>query len=127
MESHFSFVDVSLPVPLDRPFTYSLPETLGRRVKAGCRIIVPFGARQLTGVALKVYNEHPGVETRMALKLVDLEPVFDAHLLALGRWIAEYYCAPLGEVLRTMAPLGGPSHRAGWASGVTESRRPRSG
>ena len=112
MESHFSFVDVSLPVPLDRPFTYSLPETLGRRVKAGCRLIVPFGARQLTGVALKVHNDHPRVETRMALKLVDLEPVFDAHLLALGRWIAEYYCAPLGEVLRTMAPLGGELRRS---------------
>jgi primosomal protein N' (replication factor Y) len=122
METTFSFVDVSLPVPMDRAFTYSLPETLGRRVKPGCRVIVPFGARQLTGVALKVHNDQPPVVTRMALKLLDIEPVFDGHLLALGRWIAEYYCAPLGEVLRTMAPLGGELRRSKvW--GLTERGR----
>jgi primosomal protein N' (replication factor Y) len=27
--------------------------------------------------------------------------------MALGRWVAGYYCAPLGEVLRAMTPLGG--------------------
>jgi primosomal protein N' (replication factor Y) len=112
MESNFSYVDMSLPVPLDRAFTYALPETLRHRVKAGCRVIVPFGARTLTGVALRVHNNPPDVEARLALKLVDVEPVFDAHLLALGRWIAEYYCAPLGEVLRSMAPLGGELRRS---------------
>ena len=40
-----------------------------------------------------------------ALRLVDEEPVLDAPLLSLGRWIAQYYCAPLGEVLRSMLPL----------------------
>ena len=111
MESNFSFVDVSLPVPLDRLFTYALPETLAHRVQPGCRLVVPFGGRTLTGVALKVHNNHPGVQTRQALKLVDAEPVFSQHMMALGRWIAEYYCAPLGEVLRTMAPLGGELRR----------------
>ncbi|MBA3974192.1 MAG: primosomal protein N' [Candidatus Solibacter sp.] len=122
MESNFSFVDVSLPVPLDRPFTYSLPETLASRVKPGCRVIVPFGSRTLTGVALKVHNDDPGLATRPALKLVDTEPVFDQHLMALGRWIADYYCAPLGEVLRTMAPLGGELRR-GKVWGLTERGR----
>jgi primosomal protein N' (replication factor Y) len=31
--------------------------------------------------------------------------VLDDHLLELGQWIAGYYCAPLGEVLRGMLPL----------------------
>ena len=44
---------------------------------------------------------------REALRLVDEEPVLDAELLSLGRWIAQYYCAPLGEVLRSMTPLSG--------------------
>ena len=42
-----------------------------------------------------------------ALRLIDEEPVLDAELLSLGRWIAQYYCAPLGEVLRSMTPLSG--------------------
>jgi primosomal protein N' (replication factor Y) len=101
------YCDVSLPVPLDRPFTYLLPETLRHRVKPGCRVIVPFGARKLTGVVLRCHDEPPEMEARPALRLVDPEPVLDEELMALGRWIAGYYCAPLGEVLRTMTPLGG--------------------
>ncbi len=104
---HCLYCDVSLPVPLDQPFTYRLPETLGRRARPGCRLIVPFGTRKLTGVALRVHNERPEIETREALRLLDEEPVLDAELLALGRWLAGYYCAPLGEVLRAMTPLAG--------------------
>src|SRR5437773_560783 len=93
------------PVPLDRPFTYSLPETLRHRVKPGCRLIVPFGVRKMTGVALRCHDEPPSVETRQALRLIDSEPVLDEELLKLAHWIANYYCAPLGEVLRGMLPL----------------------
>ena len=107
MDSAFKFVDVSLPVPLDRPFTYQLPETLRHRARPGHRLVVPFGPRRLTGVVLRAHNQPPEVETKEALRLVDAEPVFDDELLSLAAWIAAYYCAPLGEVLRTMAPLSG--------------------
>lgn len=107
MDANFSFIDVSLPVPLARAFTYSLPETLRHRAKPGCRIVVPFGSRKMTGVILKAHNHPPEVETKEALRLLDEEPVFDTKLLDLGRWVAEYYCAPLGDVLRAMAPLTG--------------------
>jgi primosomal protein N' (replication factor Y) len=40
-------------------------------------------------------------------RLLDEEPVFDAPLMQLARWIAGYYCCPLGEVLRGMTPLSG--------------------
>jgi len=100
-----AYCDLSLPVPLDRAFTYSLPETLRHRVRPGCRMVVPFGTRKLTGVALRCHNQKPEVAVREALRLMDAEPVFDEGMLALARWIADYYCAPLGEVLRAMAPL----------------------
>jgi primosomal protein N' (replication factor Y) len=104
-QGSYRYCDVSLPVPLDQAFTYSLPETLQHRVREGSRLLVPFGPRKLTGVILRCHDERPQVETRDALRLLDAEPVLDAELLALGRWIAAYYCAPLGEVLRGMLPL----------------------
>ena len=112
MESFFEFVDVSLPVPLDRAYSYRLPETLRHRVRVGCRLIVPFGARTLAGVVLATYNERPDVPVKEALRLLDIEPVFEEKLLQLGRWVADYYCAPLGEVLRAMAPLAGDVRRS---------------
>jgi primosomal protein N' (replication factor Y) len=121
-EGSFQYVDVSVPVPLDQPFTYSLPETLRHRVQAGSRIVVPFGPRKLTGVILRCHDDRPEMATREALRLVDSEPVLDAELLSLGRWIANYYCAPLGEVLRGMLPLASEIRR-GKVWSLTDSGR----
>ncbi len=99
--------DVSLPVPLDQSFTYRLPETLRHRVQPGCRVLVPFGSRKLTGMVVSFVQIAPDGPLKEVLRLVDEEPVLDAELLSLGRWIAQYYCAPLGEVLRSMTPLSG--------------------
>ncbi len=107
-----TYCDVSLPVPLDRAFTYLLPETLRPRVLPGCRVVVPFGSRRLTGVVLRSHNEPPDGPVREALRLLDNEPVLSEEMLALARWIAGYYCAPLGEVLRTMVPLASEIRRS---------------
>lgn len=101
------YADVALPVPLDQPFTYLLPETLWHRVRVGCRLIVPFGPRKLTGVVVGTHDTRPEGAVREAFRLLDEEPVLEEHLISLGRWIANYYCAPIGEVLRVMTPLGG--------------------
>ena len=110
-EGAYLYCDVSVPAPLDRAFTYSLPETLRHRVKPGSRIIVPFGPRKMTGVVLRCHDERPDVAARDALRLIDAEPVLDAELMALGKWMAGYYCAPLGEVLRAMLPLASEIRR----------------
>src|SRR3984957_16422696 len=116
------YCDVSLPVPLDQLFTYALPETLRHRVRAGSRIVVPFGARKLTGVILRCHDDPPEAKTREAMRLIDSEPVLSPELLALGEWIAGYYCAPLGEVLRGMLPLASEIRR-GKIWSLTDSGR----
>jgi primosomal protein N' (replication factor Y) len=121
-EGSYLYCDVSLPVPLDQPFTYALPETLRHRARPGSRIVAPFGARRLTGVILRCHDEPPPMAAREALRLIDSEPVLDAGLLALGRWIAGYYCAPLGEVLRGMLPLASEIRR-GKVWSLTDSGR----
>ncbi len=102
-----TYCDVSLPVPLEQSFTYRLPETVQHRIQVGCRVLVPFGARKLTGVVVRLHDAAPDGPVKEVYRLVDEEPVLDPELLALGAWIAQYYCAPLGEVLRGMIPLSG--------------------
>ena len=105
------YCDVSLPVPIDTAFTYRLPETLRRRVQPGCRVLVPFGSRKLTGVVLATHSQAPNAPAKEALRLLDEEPALDESLLDLGRWISTYYCAPLGETLRAMTPLAADIRR----------------
>ena len=106
------YCDVALPVPVNRLFTYSLPLTLRHRVKPGCRVLAPLASRQLTGVVLRTFDEPPMEDVREALKLLDEEPVLDSGLIRLGHWIAEYYCAPIGDVFKGMLPLSGETRRS---------------
>ena len=105
------FADLALPVPLDQTFTYLLPETTRHRAQVGARAIATLGNRKLSGVIVKLHDQPPEQKPRQILRLLDEEPALSAELLALGRWIGDYYCAPIGEVLRTMLPLGGETRK----------------
>jgi primosomal protein N' (replication factor Y) len=97
------FCDVALPVPLDMVFTYRVPADATPVV--GGRVLVPFRQRRMTGVVVELHDHKPAVTTKTIQSVLDASPVLNDQLLRLGRWIAEYYLAPLGEVLRTMLPL----------------------
>ena len=102
------YCDVAVPVPLDRVFTYAV----GDRVPVvGARVLVPFRNEKLAGVVVRVHDEAPRragapgdagepppVEVKPLLAVLDEEPVLSPQLLELGRWIAQYYLAPVGEV-----------------------------
>ena len=104
------FCDVALAVPLDVVFTYRIPGEATPIV--GGRVLVPFRQKRLTGIAVELHDRKPSVTTKSILSVLDASPVLDEQLIRLGRWIADYYLAPLGEVFRTMLPLGAEFKRA---------------
>ncbi len=97
------FSDIALPVPLDQAFTYRIPEGLEPQV--GARVLVPFRQQRMSGIVIELHDRKPSVQTKNVISVLDASPVLDAQLLKLGKWIADYYLAPLGEVFRTMLPL----------------------
>jgi len=104
------FCDVALPVPLDSVFTYRVLE--GAPPVIGGRVLVPFRQRRLSGIVTQLHDRAPQVQTKRILTVVDHAPVLDRELMSLARWISDYYLAPLGEVIRTMLPLGAEFKRA---------------
>jgi len=104
------FCDVALAVPLDATFTYRIGE--GQSPLVGGRVIVPFREKKLSGIAVRLHDEEPKYKLKQIASVLDSEPVLSAHLLTLGEWIARYYIAPLGEVYRTMLPLGAEFRQA---------------
>jgi primosomal protein N' (replication factor Y) len=112
------FCDVALPVALDTVFTYRIPEDLQPVV--GGRALVPFRQQRLSGVVTEIHDRQPQagnkqIQTKNLIRALDSAPVLDELLLRLGKWIANYYLAPLGEVFRTMLPLSAElKHRTGY-------------
>jgi primosomal protein N' (replication factor Y) (superfamily II helicase) len=104
------FCDVALPVPLDMVFTYRVLD--GALPIVGGRVLVPFRQQRMTGIVVELHDRKPSIATKRILGVMDSQPVLNKQLLRLGRWIADYYLAPLGEVFRTMLPLGAEFKRA---------------
>jgi primosomal protein N' (replication factor Y) len=98
------FCDVALPVPLDQTFTYAVN---GVVPVVGARVLVPFSGQRLMGVVVRVHEEAPAddFEIKPVQQVLDDDAVLPDELMELARWIALYYVAPLGEVLRGMLPL----------------------
>ncbi|MFP5210277.1 MAG: primosomal protein N' [Acidobacteriota bacterium] len=92
-----------MPVPLDQTFTYALREE--QMAQRGARVIAPFRNEKLIGVVTAVDVKQPEFEVRYIEAVLDEEPLLSPHLLELAEWMAQYYIAPLGEVLRAMLPL----------------------
>ncbi len=98
------FCDVALPIPLDQTFTYAVN---GIVPVAGARVLVPFGGQRLMGVVTRVHDEPPpaGIVVKPVQQVLDDAALLPEELMRLAAWIAQYYVAPLGEVLRGMLPL----------------------
>jgi primosomal protein N' (replication factor Y) (superfamily II helicase) len=98
------FCDVALPVPLDQTFTYAVN---GVTPVVGARVLVPFSGQRLMGVVVRVHEDAPAddFEVKPVQQVLDEAALLPNELMKLAEWIASYYVAPLGEVLRGMLPL----------------------
>src|SRR2546426_6236680 len=101
-----TYAAVVLPVPVNRSYIYEVPETLTGRVVPGARVVVPLRRRSVVGIVTELINQLPsaGIEIKPIAAAPDAEPAISPALLELGRWMSDYYGAPLGLSLRAILP-----------------------
>src|SRR6478609_665664 len=98
-------VDVALPVPLFRTFSYRVPEGLTGSVEPGARVVVPFRNKREIGIVFGSAEPREGVKYKDIVDAPDDAPSVDPPMLALCRWIADYYVVPIGVALRCALPV----------------------
>ena len=100
------FVGVALDLPVERLFTYRVPEELRSRVRVGQRVRVPFRGRGVVGLVAELL-ESCDLERVLDIEaLPDDGPLLPPDLLELGRFVARYYGCAVGEALAAMVPRG---------------------
>jgi primosomal protein N' (replication factor Y) len=106
------YAEVAVPVHVSSTFIYRLPLSLRHMAQTGARIVVPLGRRFVTGYIVALLdNLRPGSslqesEIKEAKDVLDAVPLVTPELLQLTRWVAEYYVAPWGEVIKAALPPG---------------------
>ncbi|QLG43893.1 replication restart helicase PriA [Costertonia aggregata] len=100
------FVNVILPIPLEKLFTYSVSESEAGILLPGIRVAVPFGKSKIyTGLVHEVHNRPPTVyEAKEIHQILDDIPLVTKIQLQHWQWIADYYMCTIGEVFRTAVP-----------------------
>ena len=102
------YVDVILPLPLPKSFTYSLPDECAEDVKIGCRVVVPFGRKKFyTAIVLNVHYCAPTeYEVKDISALLDASPILLPAQFKFWEWIADYYLCTQGDVYKAALPSG---------------------
>ncbi len=100
------FINVVLPIPLERHFTYSITVREAAILRPGMRVSVPFGKSKIyTGIVLQVHATPPEVyEAKEIHQILDDAPIVTEIQLNHWQWISDYYMCTLGEVVRSALP-----------------------
>ncbi len=95
---------------LDKTFDYIIPKHLEQQATIGTQVIIPFGNTIRNGYILNVAtkSDFPNLK---AIKAVSNDIQMTTKLLALGEWMADYYCCSKEKAIQALLP------------GVVRSRR----
>lgn len=118
-----------LNLPIDRTFTYRIPQELRPRTRPGVRVTAPFRGRREVGFVVRL-SDRSEVSRVLDLLEADAEPLLDEKLLELAHWVAERYVCSWGEALAAALPSGvkksSPARFVRLiAAGAAEGRTPR--
>lgn len=100
------YADLILPVPLYGLFTYLVPEALVGKAQRGTRVLVPFGqSKRYVGIVVRVHNEEPkGFRVKPIAEVMEDSPILLEPQMKLWQWMADYYMAPIGDVMKAALP-----------------------
>ncbi len=101
-----SCLRIAVTLPVKGTFSYAVPESLKAKAKIGCRALVPFKNRKVTGYILERISRNNDCGLREISDVLDPEPLFHKQTVPFFEWMAKYYICPIGQVIQSALPGG---------------------
>ncbi|MDA9056389.1 primosomal protein N' [Flavobacteriaceae bacterium] len=100
------FIDVILPLSLERNFTYAITKAEADFIIRGVRVAVPFGKNKVyTGIVYDIHKNEPiAYEAKSIHSILDECPVVNQFQFKLWEWMSSYYLCSMGEIMRAAMP-----------------------
>lgn len=100
------FANIAFNIPLEKLFTYSVPQEFADFLKPGMRVLAQFGKKDITGIVISLSGKTELDSFKPVKKVLDSEPILNGEMLEFCKWISAYYICPLGEVIFAAVPKG---------------------
>lgn len=100
------FIDVILPLSLERNFTYAITKAEADFIKVGVRVAVPFGKSKVyTGLVYSIHDKAPtAYDAKSIHSILDESAVVNPFQFKLWEWMSSYYLCSMGEIMRAALP-----------------------
>jgi primosomal protein N' (replication factor Y) len=95
-----------LPLAIYNALTYVIPERLVSQVKFGVRVEVSLRNKLYSGIVTHIHHSKPDYKTKEVLNVLDQSQIITEAQYELWKWMSEYYCCSLGEVMSVALPSG---------------------
>lgn len=104
--SDTAYIEVILPQPLPKLYTYSVPRDLRAGVVPGKRVEVQFGKRRIYAALVHAFVPQPEAVSQIKpiLSVLDSEPIVTPLQFEFWHWLAEYYMCTYGDVMQAALP-----------------------
>src|ERR1700722_11377232 len=99
-----SIAEVILDDALNRSLDYKIPLNMIGKVQTGTRVKVPVRNSERHGTVVGIKESSPFPKLLEIAEMASGKTHVTEELFQLAEWIAEYYCAPLRKVLKTILP-----------------------
>jgi len=118
---------VTLEIALRKEFDYAIPPEFADRIEVGSRVKVPFGPREVLGVVTALVEQSTHTNLRFIANVIGRQSQVTPRILALARWIADYYCCPVEIALKSVLPDAVRKESSGWRERLYVRVLPRTG
>src|SRR5437868_5955767 len=90
------YAEVAIERPLESTYSYSIPGPMVPKLRVGSIVEVPLRKQEVRGIVLSIDEKNQfGGATKPISRILTPDYILDAELLALAKWISDYYwCAP---------------------------------
>ncbi len=106
IDENLSCLRIAVTVPTQGTFSYAVPEPLAPIAQVGCRVLVPFNNRKITGYILGKIPKKKNQNLKEILNVLDPEPLFHKQQVPFFEWMADYYMHPIGQLIQSSLPGG---------------------
>ncbi|MBE9488291.1 MAG: primosomal protein N' [Bacteroidetes bacterium] len=103
-----TYVNVLLPLYLDKLLIYRVPDQWQGQVVEGGRVAVSVGKRKVySAIVMSIKNieeDFPDTRIKDIIEVIDLKPIVTVPQIRLWQWISDYYISTMGEVMKNFLP-----------------------
>ena len=99
------YAEILLPLNLEKTLYYSVPQMFTDKINIGIRVVVELRGQLYTALVFSILDKiEDRYSTKEIIDILDDNPCVNNYQLTLWKWIAEYYCCTMGEVMRVALP-----------------------